>query len=952
MSKQLPADMKLTAGQAREKVIPLIRKWGAAFRDGQYSPLENGLAQLIPLLKRRLGGATSKDRIDNPGHLTDELIILMSDSRFKNMNNDNLRYQLASALHVALDLVVVESYEEKWVDFSKSIGSIDIMSTIQSFDRGDPSWGLRYELKCCEANVKVLEKKKSTGEHIFETLKLAADKNILGLLGKVRELIKEFGESWQIPVLLMRRITPWAQRSLKELIALQSVMAEECKGFNFYCCYAAQEALHEVLIENYGTDAEREAIQRQAIGDLFKFPNPPRTLYDWAQVRLPVPGQSNREDRCRYRLIQTVEHLLSSQLSLKQPSPILLSTAVELFANLRDSYLLDKEQKHKHLEKSREWIKKLQAQSVIQAQPDLQKKQLACGFQGVRDEKRSVSAKRENQKSLKKAFGEKEQELKKTQEQLLAQEAQTRALISENAALGARDKHRQGLEAKIAQNEAEIESLRKKYTMQTEELRLTKETLQRQIFELAEQEERLHQQTAYLQEREAIMALHIEEQKSDKQPATVTTAAEGGEELKLQDDLITACEQGDEARVQALLEQGAKPNGPGTGDWILPGKQPLGAAVWGMNPEVVNLLLWQMNIASPMTWAQCERHNKIHYQVTFIMPSFLPQNFTHWHALLKTLDSNPFLRAHHLKECNEIWHNTRSSSWENLIRYVGRIENRIKSSMLLSLQNSFSLDSSILGDPIWRRILPGFAKTEEKFAIYRKLIKLKVEISAMIPPIVPPAIPAEIPRVSQNSRSFLPAPRARLSVTGPDELQDELVIACGQGDCKAALVLLERGAKPDRPNTAGNYPLNAAIWGMNPEMVKELLQRMDGVSPITWEKCLAHNLTQYGAVFLISEFAPQTYGAWCQLLEKMESNPRLQEYHLKKCQERWRDHADSSSWESLKRFIMSRPPTESSHYYGLEPVADTEREFSNFRRQIQEAIETAVRPTAAKAFQS
>ena len=60
------------------------------------------------------------------------------------------------------------------------------------------------------------------------------------------------------------------------------------------------------------------------------------------------------------------------------------------------------------------------------------------------------------------------------------------------------------------------------------------------------------------------------------------------EQLALQDQLIKACKQGDEKAVKALLQEGAKP------DMVnAQGEQPLGAAVWGMCPNVVNTLLKQ-----------------------------------------------------------------------------------------------------------------------------------------------------------------------------------------------------------------------------------------------------------------------------------------------------------------------------------------------------------------------
>ncbi len=82
-----------------------------------------------------------------------------------------------------------------------------------------------------------------------------------------------------------------------------------------------------------------------------------------------------------------------------------------------------------------------------------------------------------------------------------------------------------------------------------------------------------------------------------RRPKTIPYA----EQMTLQDRLITACKQGDEKAVKSLLEQGAQP--------ILENKnreQPLGAAVWGMNPAVVDALITKNGGVAPMNWAECQ----------------------------------------------------------------------------------------------------------------------------------------------------------------------------------------------------------------------------------------------------------------------------------------------------------------------------------------------------------
>ena len=147
------------------------------------------------------------------------------------------------------------------------------------------------------------------------------------------------------------------------------------------------------------------------------------------------------------------------------------------------------------------------------------------------------------------------------------------------------------------------------------------------------------------------------------------------EQLKLQDQLIAACKQGDEKAVKALLQQGAKPDMANA-----KGEQPLGAAVWGMCPDVVNALLKQAGGVAPMTWGECEQHNLKYYKEVFIVPKFDPQTFREWNKLLQKMDPNPFIRAFHLKKADEQWHDKDTASWENLWRYVSAVAiNRVKS---------------------------------------------------------------------------------------------------------------------------------------------------------------------------------------------------------------------------------------------------------------------------------
>jgi hypothetical protein len=94
------------------------------------------------------------------------------------------------------------------------------------------------------------------------------------------------------------------------------------------------------------------------------------------------------------------------------------------------------------------------------------------------------------------------------------------------------------------------------------------------------------------------------------------------------------------------------------------------------------------------------------------------------------------------------------------------------------------------------------------------------------------------PSPTQIPKSALPMPRgvrqAFMPVLKPPaslgqlQLQDQLIVACKQGDEKAVNLLLQQGAKPDLPDAKGEQPLGAAVWGMCPNMVNALLKQAGG----------------------------------------------------------------------------------------------------------------------------
>ncbi len=126
----------------------------------------------------------------------------------------------------------------------------------------------------------------------------------------------------------------------------------------------------------------------------------------------------------------------------------------------------------------------------------------------------------------------------------------------------------------------------------------------------------------------------------------------------LQDQLVTACKEGDEKQVRMLLDNGALPDMPNA-----KGEQPLGAAVWGMCPNIINALLTRVDGVAPMTWAECENHNRAYYNKVFV-GTYERQDCSGWRILLENIESNKFLKSIHLEGACK--HYQQQYSWENL----------------------------------------------------------------------------------------------------------------------------------------------------------------------------------------------------------------------------------------------------------------------------------------------
>ncbi len=454
----------------------------------------------------------------------------------------------------------------------------------------------------------------------------------------------------------------------------------------------------------------------------------------------------------------------------------------------------------------------------------------------------------------------------------------------------------------------------------------------------------------------------------------VEHGVEAGKQPILQDQLVTACKEGNENVVKLLLNLGAQPDIANAND-----EHPLGAAVWGMCPDIVNALLKQTDGVAPMTWEECGKHNLEYYNDVFIISKkFDPQTFSEWFDLLRKMSPNLFIRAFHLKKVDEQFHYIGRPPWEGLESYVSH------------MINTGSIKTDWLGRRKW------FSETEDGFVNYRTQIKQGIEGAKKQPVklaqeqqteekqqnqqhrlelkciqedlkcqtlVQPPKSMPPLPLVSQaTSQTLMPPPKPKVS---PKQLalQDQLIAACKRGDEKAVDVLLfEQGAKPDVANAKGEQPLGAAVWGMCPAIVGLLLKRANDVAPMTWEECETHNLIYYKEVFIISKFDPQNYREWDQLLQKMDPSPFIQKTHLVHAKYEIKSDIPGSkkpkiikddTWEKLTGGIRGNISECYKFYSDLEVesrfnVAErcskTENCFIGFRRQIREKIEFAIQP--------
>jgi serine/threonine protein kinase len=250
-------------------------------------------------------------------------------------------------------------------------------------------------------------------------------------------------------------------------------------------------------------------------------------------------------------------------------------------------------------------------------------------------------------------------------------------------------------------------------------------------------------------------------------------------------------------------------------------------------------------------------------------------------------------------------------------------------------------------------------RIEAASSLSQELKQQKKEIKLSLPPQTP-TMPSTISSLTStstahNSQRLMPAPKAAVSAEQL-KLQDALILACEHGDEKKVKNCLSQGAKLDVANTAGKYPLGAAVWGMNSKVVSSLLERMrpDSISIMAWEDWEKHNLKHYKELFIVSKFDPQNYKEWHALLEQMDHSIFFRDCHLKIVNQQWPPDPGTSSWswEDLKKYVAedrwSLMNKAGFWCYGTNIIVATKKEYETYKIKIQQQIREESLKTVAE----
>ncbi len=440
--------------------------------------------------------------------------------------------------------------------------------------------------------------------------------------------------------------------------------------------------------------------------------------------------------------------------------------------------------------------------------------------------------------------------------------------------------------------------------------------------------------------------------------------------MPLQNELVTACENGSLAKVKAAITKGALVDLPN-----VQGKNPLYCAVYGMNPEVVQYFIKQRDKNAPATsWSACEEHNKKYYGQTFLIMKFAPDTYKDWYDLLEKIEPNEFLVGYHLDRMQNDFEDT---SWCcNFIRL--KMEVRLLSQLRLQMwERRFSCDYTETGFEGYRNQIKqalevlqaaqtnqsmglNCGKQEEKentrFMTQSGLMTHQSTIATQASTSTTPSLHASQPAFfsgASNSKATSSS-EAKTKAAPLDEkkrqqlmpLQNELVTACENGSLVKVKAAIGKGALVDLPNAQGKNPLYCAMYGMNPEVVNYVIGQLgENVLATSWRACEEHNRKYYKQTFLIMKFAPVYYKDWYELLLRIEPNEFLAGYHLARCQDVWGvGDKDCESFVKLKDRVYHWTydwfPKIGSMMGGANVAVAvyTEKGYEDYRDQIELAM--------------
>lgn len=380
-----------------------------------------------------------------------------------------------------------------------------------------------------------------------------------------------------------------------------------------------------------------------------------------------------------------------------------------------------------------------------------------------------------------------------------------------------------------------------------------------------------------------------------------------------QNALILSCERGDLKAVQEAVRGGADPSVPNTA-----GKHPLGSAIWGMNPQVVDYILSLSGKSAPMNWQECEQHNKRWYQQTFLIEAFSPISLNDWYELLKKIEPSPFMSALHLSAANPSWpdENSALSSLAALMHYV---------KSLIDLGPGYK-GAGFLAILSWEaRKVTMSEKTATQLNTFKSKIKEAVQPSVSLSVAPKPLQQSE----SKEAKKLSP--------------KEAVILACKFGDLELVKIGIQRTGYLVAASDEEEQPLAAAVYGMNPEVVNYLLSLMGGFTALTWEDCEKHNKKWYQSTFLIPSFNPQTYGQWNELFKKIDNSDFVQKYHFSQANSLASEKYESyeffkSSIIVLSALMTDAPISDKTDDFFLKLRKATEMGLAGFRGQISQKL--------------